>query len=97
MGYIMTTRRSIKRQARPLIDHFERLLEEACPNHAYPIKHKLKDCSMMKNFVSSGSLTRDKDPEEDLSDRDTTPFPREDVVMTAYDRHPLPGSAICLT
>jgi hypothetical protein len=97
MGYITTTRHSIKRQARPLIDHFERLLEEACPNYAYPIKHKLKHCSMMKNFVSSGSLTRDKEPEEDLSGRDTTPFPMEDVVMTAYDRRPLPGSTVCLT
>jgi hypothetical protein len=27
--------------------YFKRLLEEAWPNHAYPIRHKLKDCGMM--------------------------------------------------
>jgi hypothetical protein len=24
------------------MDHFERLLEETCPNHSYPVKHKLR-------------------------------------------------------
>jgi hypothetical protein len=38
------------------MDHFEKLMEETCLNHAYPIKHKLKDCCMMKNFIASGSL-----------------------------------------
>jgi hypothetical protein len=37
--------------------HFERLLEEACPNHTYPVKHKLKECDIMKNFMTSGFLT----------------------------------------
>jgi hypothetical protein len=52
----------VKRQARPLADHFERLPVEACLNHMYPIKHKLKDCGMMKNFMTSGSLTKGKEP-----------------------------------
>jgi hypothetical protein len=30
-----------KRQTRPPMDHFERLLEEACLNHTYAIKDKL--------------------------------------------------------
>jgi hypothetical protein len=46
-----------KRQASPLTDYFKRLLEEACPNHVYPIKHKLKGYEMMKNFMTSRSLT----------------------------------------
>jgi hypothetical protein len=41
-----------KCQARPPTDHFENLLEEGCPNHAYPIKNKLRDCDMMKNFMA---------------------------------------------
>jgi hypothetical protein len=45
-----------KYQVRPPIDHFERLLEEACPSHTYPIEHKFKDCTMTKNFMTSGSL-----------------------------------------
>jgi hypothetical protein len=47
-----------KRQVRPPTDHFEKLQEETCPNHAYPIKHKLRDCGMMKNFMASGSLAQ---------------------------------------
>jgi hypothetical protein len=31
-----------KRQVRSPMDHFEKLLEETCLNHAYPIKHKLR-------------------------------------------------------
>jgi hypothetical protein len=48
----VSTRHSVNRQACPPTTHFERLLEEACPNHVYPIKHKLKDCDMMKNFMT---------------------------------------------
>jgi hypothetical protein len=64
MEYIATAVRSGKQQARPLTDHFWRLLEEACPNHVYPVNHKLKDYVMMKNFMTLGSLTWDKEPEE---------------------------------
>jgi hypothetical protein len=35
-------------------------LEAACPNHMYPIKHKLKDCTMMKNFMTLGALSMGK-------------------------------------
>jgi hypothetical protein len=33
------------------------LLEEAFQNHAYPVRHKLKDYYMMRSFISSGTLT----------------------------------------
>ena len=36
-------------------DHFEKLLEGPCPNHALPIKHLYKDCALMKWFLSEGS------------------------------------------
>jgi hypothetical protein len=55
--HIMVSASTGKRQVLPLIDHFEKLLEMTCPNHAYLVKHKLKDCGMMKNFMASGSLT----------------------------------------
>jgi hypothetical protein len=74
--------RSIKCQAQPLIDHFKRLLEEACLNHVYPIKHKLKDYIMMKNFMTSGYLARYKEPEQDPGANDAMPFLGEDSVMT---------------
>jgi hypothetical protein len=40
-----------KRQTGPPMDHIKMLIEEACPNHAYPIKQKLKDCGMMRSFM----------------------------------------------
>jgi hypothetical protein len=54
----MTVARSDKCQVWPPIDHFERLLEGACPNLAYPVKHKLNDCNMIKNFMILVFLTR---------------------------------------
>ena len=37
------------------LDHFEKLLEGPCLNHAFPIKHLYKDCGLMKWFLSRGS------------------------------------------
>jgi hypothetical protein len=31
--------------------HFEQLLEKQCTNHDYPIKHKLKDCKLLKRML----------------------------------------------
>jgi hypothetical protein len=84
-----TAEHSIKRQARLPTYHFERLLEEACLNHSYPVKQKLVNYSMMKSFMISGSLTRDMEPEENPSRSDVMPFPREDAVMIVYDRSSL--------
>jgi hypothetical protein len=54
---IATVTSSTKCQAWPPTDYFEKLLEEACPNHTYVVRHKLRDCGMMRNFMASGSLT----------------------------------------
>jgi hypothetical protein len=35
------------------LDHFVKMLEGPCPNHAFPVKHLYKDCSLMKWFLSS--------------------------------------------
>ena len=37
------------------LEHFEKLLEGPCSNHAFPIKHLYKDCVLMKWFLSRGS------------------------------------------
>ena len=36
-------------------NHFEKLLEGPCPNHAFPVKHLLKDCGLMQKFLSGSS------------------------------------------
>jgi hypothetical protein len=48
-GHIVTISHSNKCHARPPTDHFKRLIEEACTNHAYPVRHKLKDYGKMKS------------------------------------------------
>jgi hypothetical protein len=77
----MTTTTSGRRVA---TDHFKRLVEEACPNHWYPVRHKLKDYVMMRSFMTSGSLTWGAELDEDLGGSDTTPFPGENTFMMVY-------------
>jgi hypothetical protein len=78
------------RQSRLPTDHFEKLLEETCPNQAYSIKHKLRDCGLMKNFMNTGSLRRGMEIDEAPTEGDASPFLGEDAVMTICGRHPSP-------
>jgi hypothetical protein len=78
-----------KRQARQPADHFEKLLEVTYPNHAYPVRHKLKEYSMMKNYMTTGALAKGKKPEDDPRGKAATPFPWEEAVMAIYDE-PVP-------
>jgi hypothetical protein len=73
-----------KRRVRPRTDHFKRLLEEACPNHAYPVRYKFKDCGMMRSFMTSGSITWGAELDEGLDESDTTLFLEENTVTTVY-------------
>jgi hypothetical protein len=88
MVCVETAPDSGKHQAWPPTDHFQWLIEEACPNHVYPIKHKLRDCGMMNNFMVSGSLTRGMELDEVLDEDNTTPFPREHHVSNMSPRTP---------
>jgi hypothetical protein len=47
MGCFSTTVHSNRRLVRSPTDHFKRLLDEACTNHAYPVRPKLKNYRMM--------------------------------------------------
>ena len=37
------------------LNHFEKILKGLCPNHAFPVKHLLKDCGLMRKFLSRNS------------------------------------------
>jgi hypothetical protein len=63
----MAAESNIKCQARQLKEHFQKLLEATCLNHSYSVRHNLKDCTMIKNFMTSGALSRGKKPEGDLA------------------------------
>jgi len=36
-------------------NHFKKMLEGPCLNHAFPVKHPLKGCSLMLKFLSGSS------------------------------------------
>jgi hypothetical protein len=36
-------------------DHFEKMLEKSCLNHAFPAKHLYKDCALMKKYLTRGT------------------------------------------
>ena len=40
-----------KQPQQSLLDHFNKLMESPCTNHAYPIKHLYKDCELLKHFL----------------------------------------------
>jgi hypothetical protein len=88
---ISTVARSDERSVRPPTDHFKRLLKEACPNHAYPVKHRLKDYGMMRSFMTSGSPTLGVELNEGPDGSYTTPFPEENAIMMVYGGRPPPG------
>jgi hypothetical protein len=50
-----TERKGKRTPAEGTLDHFEKMLEGLCLNHAYPIKHAYKDYGLMKKFLAGGS------------------------------------------
>jgi hypothetical protein len=51
-------------------------------NHAYPIKHKVKECTMLRNFMTLGALSKGKKPEGGPGGKAVIPFLREEVIMS---------------
>jgi hypothetical protein len=84
MGCSLTTARSDKRPTRPPTDHFKRLLEEAYPNHAYPVRHKLKDCILRRSFMTSGTLTWGAEFDKGPNRSDTMSFPKKNTIMMVH-------------
>jgi hypothetical protein len=52
-----------------------RSFEATCLNDTYPVRHKLKECTMMKNYMTMGALAIGKKPEGDLVGKAAAPFP----------------------
>jgi hypothetical protein len=82
--YVMAIEHDFKHQAHQPNNHFEKHLKTACPNHTYPVKHKLKHYTMMKNFMTSGAHSKGKKSEGDPGRKGTTSFHREAVPMMIY-------------
>ena len=84
-------RKTVKPKNNPPTNHFEKLLEAPCTHHEGPVKHTLKDCNLMKKFLT-GTLKKVPDMpkklEEELNN-DGSEYPREDdVVMMIFRGSP---------
>jgi hypothetical protein len=73
----------------PSKDHFERLLDAPCPHHEVPVKHSLRDCLLMKNYVNDTLPPRTADqpkqggppPPPDNDDDAGAAYPDEDGAV----------------
>jgi hypothetical protein len=71
----------------PSKDHSERLLDALCPHHEVPVKHTLRECQLMKNYVNDTLKPRTVDQPKkgglspDNDDGTTAAYPSEDSVV----------------
>jgi hypothetical protein len=67
----------------PSRDHFEKLLDAPCPHHEVPVKHTLRECRLMKNYVKGTLKPKTTDqpdkqgPSQDKDDGAWVVFPGE--------------------
>jgi hypothetical protein len=54
---VAATERNLKCQVRWSADHLEKLIEATWSNHVYPVLHKLKESTIMKNYMTTGTST----------------------------------------
>ena len=90
---VVAERKAAKPKNNPPRVHFEKLLDAPCTHHEGPINHALKDCNLMKKFLTR-TLKRapevPKKPEEDQNNNDgDAGYPREDgAVMMIFGGSP---------
>jgi hypothetical protein len=81
--------RPMGNQAKPALskDHFKSLLDAPCPHHEVPVKHTLRECRLMKNYVKGTLKPKTADqpdkqgPSHDNDDGVGAVFPGEDGAV----------------
>ena len=68
-------------------NHFEKMLEGLCPNHAFSAKHLYKDCGLMRKYLSGG-LNKGEQGKE--------PAPTTDDAKEKDDAFPTPNGALMI-
>ena len=72
-----------------LPDHFNKLMDSPCTNHAYSVKHLFKDCELLKRFLRQASGPKEGDGKEAMAkkggaaskDGDGFPEPEECIMI----------------
>ena len=68
-------------------NHFKKLLEGPCPNHAFLVKHLYKDYSLMRKFLSKNSNKGEQGKE---------PAPTTDDAEEMDDGFPTPDGCLMI-
>ena len=56
--------RTSKQPQQGLPDHFNKLMDSPCTNHAYPVKHLYKECELLKCFLRQAGAPKEGDGKE---------------------------------
>jgi hypothetical protein len=83
--FVVAAESNFKWQSQPPKDHFEKLPEVTYLHHLYPVKHKLKACTMVKKFMTSGTFSKGSKPGRDPGGKSAAPISGEAKVMTIFD------------
>ena len=71
------------------LNHFKKLLEGPCLNHAFSVKHLYKDYSLMRRFLSRGSNKgehrKDPAPAADNAEEKGDNFPTPDGCLMVFE------------
>ena len=71
------------------LNHFKKMLEGPCPNHAFPTKHLYKDCGLMRKYLFGGLNKGEQGKEPVPAIDDAFPTPTAALMIfggsTAYD------------
>jgi hypothetical protein len=71
-------------------DHFEQLLEKPCTNHDYPVKHKLKNCELLKRMLGQpskhkvGDCDKEAPKDQGAPPKDRSSFPDPDGYLMIF-------------
>jgi len=75
-------------------NHFEKMLEGPCPNHAFPVKHLLKDYGLMQKFLArstnKGEQGKAPAPAADDEEENDETFPTPNDALMIFG-----GSTAC--
>ena len=84
--------RTDKQPQQGLPDHFNKLMDSPCTNHAYSIKHLFKDCELLKRFLRQAGRPKEGDGKEAVAkkggtmDKDGDGFPDPEECIMIFDR-----------
>ena len=74
-----------RKPAEGTLNHFEKMLEGPCPNHAFPAKHLYKECGLMRKYLARG-LNKGEQGKE--------PVPATEDAEEKDDAFPTPTGAL---